>query len=52
MILRLFFIFKISSISGVNSSPLQLTLNISSAELIWLINGQSDKQFLACPFAK
>lgn len=34
MILRLYFIFKISSISGINSSILHLTLNIASAELI------------------
>ena len=33
-ILRLYFIFKTSSISGINLSTLQLTLNISSAEVI------------------
>ena len=31
VILRLYFIFKTSSILGINSSTLQLTLNISSA---------------------
>ena len=34
VILRLYFIFKTNSVSGINSSTLQLTLNISSAELI------------------
>lgn len=34
MILRLYFILKISSILGINLSILHLTLNISNAELI------------------
>ena len=41
MILRLYFIFLISSISDINSSILILTLNTSITELIWLINKQS-----------
>ena len=51
-ILRLYFILKIFSISGINLSISYLTLKISIAELIWLTSGQSDKQFLLWPLAR